>query len=204
MDRHQHWENIYQTKGRDEVSWFREHLDTSLRMITNTGVHKDAAIIDVGAGNSTLVDDLLEAGFVDITGLDISTKAISDSKERLKTKADQVKWIAADITKAPLRANRYDLWHDRAVFHFLTNEDDRRKYVELVLRSLKLGGHIIVASFSLDGPKKCSGLDVVRYSPEKMHSEFGESFRLVETVGEAHSTPFGTTQDFVYCYCRKV
>lgn len=204
MDRQQHWENVYQTKGRDEVSWFREHLDTSLRMITNTGISKDAAIIDVGGGNSTLVDDLLGQGFADITVLDISAKAINDSKERLGTKAGNVKWLDADITTVELPADHYDVWHDRAVFHFLTDADDRRKYVELVMRSLKRGGHIIVASFSLEGPQKCSGLDVVRYSPETMHDEFGNSFKLVESIGETHNTPFGTTQDFVYCYCLKV
>lgn len=204
MNRQQHWEHIYRTKGRDEVSWFREHLDTSLRMITNTGVGKDAAIIDVGGGNSTLVDDLLEAGFVDVSVLDISSKAIADSKERIGAKATEVNWIVSDITTVELHADRYDLWHDRAVFHFLTDEEDRRKYVELVMRSLKPGGHIIVASFSLDGPKKCSGLDIVQYSPETMHDQFGDAFQLVESVSETHNTPFGTTQDFVYCYCRKV
>lgn len=204
MDRKSHWENIYQTKARDQVSWFREHLDTSLRMITNTGVGREAAIIDVGGGNSTLVDDLLENGYVDLSVLDISGKAIAGSKERLGRKAEDVIWIEADITSAELPKDHYDVWHDRAVFHFLTDPDDRRKYVELVLRSLKPGGHIIVASFGLEGPEKCSGLDVVRYSPDSMHDEFGDAFRLVKSVGETHNTPFGTTQEFVYCYCRKV
>lgn len=204
MNRQQHWESIYQTKGRDEVSWFREHLDTSLWMITNTGAGKDTAIIDVGGGNSTLVDDLIDAGFVDVSVLDISSKAIANSKVRLGARATEVNWIVSDITTVDLPKNYYDVWHDRAVFHFLTDEEDRRKYVELVKHSLIDGGHIIVASFSLDGPKKCSGLDIVRYSPETMHDEFGESFRLVESIGEAHQTPFGTTQDFVYCYCRKM
>ena len=204
MNRKAHWENVYQTKGRDELSWFREHLDTSLRMITNTGAQKDAAIIDVGGGNSTLVDDLLKHDFIDVSVLDISAKAISDSKERLGSKAERVTWIEADITSAGLPQNHYDVWHDRAVFHFLTESADRRKYVELVMRSLKRGGHIIVASFGLQGPEKCSGLDVVRYSTETMHDEFGNSFDLVESIDETHNTPFGTTQNFVYCYCRKV
>lgn len=204
MNRRQHWENVYQTKERDEVSWFREHLDTSLRMISNTNVDKEAAIIDVGGGNSTLVDDLLESGFADVSVLDISGKAISDSKERLGTRAERVNWIEADITTVELPAYHYDVWHDRAVFHFLTDAEDRRKYIEQVMRALKLGGHIIVASFSLDGPPKCSGLDVMRYSAETMHDEFGDTFNLVESVSEKHNTPFGTSQDFVYCYCRKV
>ncbi|MGB7070378.1 MAG: class I SAM-dependent methyltransferase [Pyrinomonadaceae bacterium] len=204
MNKQQHWETVYQTKARDEVSWFREHLDTSLRLIENTGVSKDAAMIDVGGGNSTLVDDLLECGFVDISVLDISESAIAGSKERLEENAAQVLWITADITTVDLPESHYDLWHDRAVFHFLTDEEDRRKYVELVIRSLKPGGHIIVASFGLEGPQRCSGLDVVRYSPEKMHDEFGSTFKLVESVGETHRTPFETTQEFVYCYCRKM
>mgnify|MGYP000344845664 CR=1 FL=1 len=204
MDKQQHWETVYQTKARDEVSWFREHLDTSLRMIQNTGAGKDAAMIDVGGGNSTLVDDLLERGFVDISVLDISESAIAGSKDRLGEKANQVNWITADITAVDLPQSHYDLWHDRAVFHFLTEEEDRRKYVELVKRSIKPGGHIIVASFGPEGPQKCSGLDVVRYSPETMHGEFGETFKLIESVGETHNTPFGTTQDFVYCYCLKI
>ena len=204
MNTKAHWESVYQTKGRNEVSWFREHLDTSLRVISNTGVGKAAVIIDVGGGNSTLVDDLLGHGFMDVSVLDISGKAITDTKERLGRKAQNVSWIEADITSVELPAEHFDVWHDRAVFHFLTDEQDRHKYVELVMRSLKLDGHIIVASFSLEGPKKCSGLDVMRYSPETMHDEFGNAFKLVESVGEMHNTPFGTTQDFVYCYCRKV
>jgi len=204
MNKQEHWENVYQTKGREEVSWFREHLDTSLKMITNTGVGKEAAIIDVGGGNSTLVDDLLVAGFVDVSVLDISANAIKGSKERLGDKAKDINWIVADITEVALPEDHFDVWHDRAVFHFLTAKDDRRKYVQLVMRSLKRGGHIIVASFSLDGPQKCSGLDVMRYSPESMHDEFGSPFQLVESIGETHNTPFGTTQDFVYCYCRKM
>jgi SAM-dependent methyltransferase len=204
MNRQEHWEKVYKTKGRDEVSWFREHLDTSLRMIKNTGVGHDAAVIDVGGGNSTLVDDLLALGYADVSVLDISAKALSGSRERLGPRADRVNWIEADITNVGLSRDHFDVWHDRAVFHFLTDADDRRKYVELVMRSLKPGGHIIVASFSLDGPQKCSGLDVMRYSPETMHDEFGGAFELVESIRETHSTPFGTTQDFVYCYCRKV
>lgn len=204
MNKQEHWENVYQTKAHDEVSWFSEHLDTSLRMICNTGVGKDAAIIDVGGGNSSLVDDLLEHGLVDVSVLDISGKAINDSKERLGNNAKNVSWYVADITDVTLPENQFDVWHDRAVFHFLTAEEDRRKYVGLVRRSLKPGGHIIVASFSLEGPLKCSGLDVMRYSPDSMHGEFGNGFQLVESTNETHNTPFGTAQAFVYCYCRKI
>lgn len=204
MNRQEHWEKVYQSKARDQVSWFREHLDTSLRMITNTGVGSNTSIIDVGGGNSTLVDDLLEQGFADVSVLDISGKAIADSQERLGAETEHVNWIEADITAVNLALDHYDVWHDRAVFHFLTDAEERRRYVGLVMRSLKRGGHIIVASFSLDGPQTCSGLDVMRYSPETMHDEFGDTFRLVESISETHNTPFNTSQEFVYCYCRKI
>ena len=203
MNTKSHWENIYATKAADQVSWYSEHLDNSLELILQTGVQKNAAVIDVGGGSSTLVDDLLDNGFVDLSVLDISGTAIAKSKQRLAVRSERVNWIEADITQAVLPADHYDLWHDRAVFHFLTDLADRRKYVELVMRSLKVGGHIIVASFGPEGPQKCSGLDVVRYSPESMHDEFGSRFELVSHLTESHRTPFGTEQDFVYCYCRK-
>jgi ubiquinone/menaquinone biosynthesis C-methylase UbiE len=172
-------------------------------MIVQTGVDKDAAIIDVGGGSSTLVDDLLNDGFIDVTVLDISGAAIDASRGRLGEMSRQVNWIEADITTVNLPEKHFEVWHDRAVFHFLTDAEDRLKYVEQVERSVKPGGHIIVASFGLEGPRKCSGLDVVRYSPELMHEEFGSDFRLVDSLHETHQTPFGTTQEFVYCYCRK-
>jgi ubiquinone/menaquinone biosynthesis C-methylase UbiE len=198
-----HWEHIYDTKQLDQVSWYREHLDNSLKMILQTGVPKYASIIDVGGGSSTLVDDLLDHGFSDISVLDISGSAIAASKERLGACGSQVHWIETDITTVELPENHFDVWHDRAVFHFLTNAEDRRKYVELAMRSIKHGGHIIVASFGLEGPEKCSGLDVVRYTPETMHDEFGNAFEFVDCIDEIHHTPFGTTQTFIYCYCRK-
>lgn len=204
MNRKAHWENVYSTKQDNQVSWYREHLDNSLQMILQTGVGCEASIIDVGGGSSTLVDDLLANKFADVSVLDISSTAIKKSKERLGSRAAQVKWIEADITKISLPENHYDVWHDRAVFHFLTAPEDRRKYVELVMRSLKIGGHIIVASFGLKGPEKCSGLDVVRYSPETIHDEFGNEFKLVSSLNENNQTPFGTTQEFIYCYCRKL
>lgn len=199
-----HWENIYTVKKPTEVSWYREHLNTSLRMILQTKTEKHAAIIDVGGGSSTLVDDLLDNGFSNLSVLDISGNAIETSKKRLGNKSSKVKWIEADVTEVALPENHFDVWHDRAVFHFLTEREDRRKYVELVMRSLKVGGHIIVASFGLNGPAKCSGLDVVKYSPETMRDEFGKNFKLVKSINETHHTPFETTQEFIYCYCRKL
>ena len=202
MDKKSHWENVYTTKAFNQVSWYREHLDTSLKMILGTGVAKDAALIDVGGGSSTLVDDLLDRGFVEVTVLDISNQALAVAKKRLGRRSGEVEWIEADVTQVGLPENRYDLWHDRAVFHFLTDPDDRRKYVELVKRAVKPGGHVIVASFGPGGPMKCSGLDVVRYSSDSMHDEFGDEFKLVDSVGETHHTPFGTDQQFIYCYCQ--
>jgi SAM-dependent methyltransferase len=204
MNKKSHWENVYTTKPHDQVSWYREHLDNSLKMILQTGVGRDAAIIDIGGGSSTLVDDLLDNGFADVSVLDISGAAIDKSKERLGERSGRVAWFEADVTEVTLPGDHYSVWHDRAVFHFLIDADDRRKYVELVMRSLKAGGHIIVASFGLEGPQKCSGLDVARYSPESMHDQFGNQFRLVKSLDETHQTPFGTTQEFVYCYCRKI
>lgn len=199
-----HWENIYAVKAPTEVSWYREHLDNSLKMILQTKTAKSGTIIDIGGGSSTLVDDLFKKGFSNLSVLDISANAIETSRERLGKRAEKVEWIVADITNVSLPENYYDVWHDRAVFHFLTETEDRKKYVELVMRSLKVGGHIIVASFGLNGPAKCSGLDVVRYSPETMRDEFGKHFKLVKSLNETHHTPFGTTQEFIYCYCRKL
>ena len=204
MDIKSHWENVYQSKSFNEFSWYREHLENSLKLILGTGVGNEAAIIDVGGGSSTLVDDLLDHGFVDVSVLDISSSALARSRERLGRRAETVNWIVADITDVVLPNDRFDVWHDRAVFHFLTDAEDRQKYVDLVMRSLKPGGHIIVASFGPNGPRKCSGLDVVRYSPESMHGEFGSQFELINSFSETHNTPFGTTQELVYCYCRKV
>lgn len=203
MDRKSHWENIFTTKADDQVSWYQTRPQESLELIRLTGVNKMAQIIDVGAGASNLVDCLLEDGFRNITVLDISSTALSHAKTRLGSRADEVTWKEADITKSELPPAYYDLWHDRAVFHFLTDPDDRREYVRAVNRSLKVGGHIIVASFALDGPSKCSGLDVVQYDPQALHHEFGGSFALVESRRETHVTPFGTEQKFIFCYCRK-
>ena len=203
MNKKTHWETVYQTKSDQQISWYREHLDNSLQMILDTKVEKDAAIIDVGGGSSTLADDLLSSGFADISVLDISAAAMKKSQGRLGSCARLIEWIEADITEVSLPKNHYDVWHDRAVFHFLTDAKDRKKYVKLVMNSLRPGGHIIVASFGENGPLKCSGLDVVRYSSETMHNEFGDEFKLIKSFNETHKTPFATTQEFIYCYCRK-
>lgn len=203
MESKTHWETIYRTRDVREVSWFQEHAAQSIELIKKTAIGLGAKIIDVGGGASTLVDDLLDRGYSEITVLDISGTALRRSENRLGRRASLVTWLELDITRAELNPNFYDVWHDRAVFHFLTNETDRARYVRAVRRSVKTGGHIIVASFGLGGPEKCSGLNVVRYSAESMHREFRNDFELVDATTELHHTPFGTDQQFIYCYCRK-
>lgn len=203
MQSKEHWEHVYSTKATNAVSWYQEHADHSLRLIEQTGAPRTAALIDVGGGASTLVDDLIANNYEDITVLDISVAALDSAKARLGARANAVKWLTSDITKAELPASAFDIWHDRAVFHFLTAEADRLAYVQTVFRSVKPGGHVIVATFAEDGPLQCSGLPVMRYSASQLHAEFGDAFTLVAHEKEAHHTPFGTTQQFTYCYCRR-
>lgn len=204
MQSKEHWEHVYTTKATDAVSWFQEHARNSLKLIQQTGVPLSAAIIDIGGGASTLVDDLLANGYCNLSVLDLSAAALSAAQSRLGPKASGVNWVVADITKAELPAQSYDVWHDRAVFHFLTTAEDRQAYVQAVLQAVKPGGHVIVATFAEDGPLQCSGLPVMRYNPDELHAEFGEPFTLVHHEKESHQTPFGTAQQFTYCYCRKV
>jgi 2-polyprenyl-3-methyl-5-hydroxy-6-metoxy-1,4-benzoquinol methylase len=202
FDTQQHWENVYRTKAADQVSWFRPHLETSLALIERYAPDRDARVIDVGGGESTLVDDLAARGYRRVTVLDISRRAIEATKARLGAQAGGIEWIAADITRVALPAAAYDVWHDRAVFHFLTAAEDRAAYTARVRQSLKRGGHSIVATFGPDGPMKCSALEVCRYDADSLQREFGEEFRLVESLTELHQTPFGTTQQFLYCCFR--
>ncbi len=204
MENKSHWEKVYAAKPATSVSWYQEHAECSLSLLNDTGISKSAAIIDVGGGASTLVDDLLAKGYTDVTVLDLSSSALSAAKKRLGTLASKVKWLEADVTKADLPIHRYDVWHDRAVFHFLTEPQQREAYVEKVFHSVKPGGHVIVATFAEDGPTQCSGLPVKRYSADELHNQFGEAFTLVKHVREDHRTPAGGVQHFVYCYCRVV
>ena len=199
VDAKTHWENVYTTKTPDQVSWYRPHLELSRSLIEEAGRGVSASIIDVGGGESSLVDDLLARGYQNITVLDISHTAIEVTKKRLKEAADRVRWITADVTKVELEPSAYDVWHDRAVFHFLASRTQRATYVNTVRDAVKQGGHVIVSTFGPEGPKKCSGLDVVRYDAESLHDQFGTRFRLVESLKELHQTPFGTAQQFVYC-----
>jgi 2-polyprenyl-3-methyl-5-hydroxy-6-metoxy-1,4-benzoquinol methylase len=201
MNARNHWEAVYRTRKPETVSWYRPHLDRSLDLIGRAPAGRSAAIIDVGGGESTLVDDLLARGYRDICVLDISQVALDVAKGRLGADAVRVEWCVADIGEAVLPDRRYDVWHDRAVFHFLTQADQRKAYVRQVARAMKPGGHVIVATFGPEGPMKCSGLDVLRYDAPALHGEFGPRFRLLESVTEVHKTPGGTTQQFLYCCC---
>lgn len=201
MEAQKHWDRIYRTKPPDQVSWFRSHLETSLALVERAAPDRAAAIIDVGGGTSTLVDDLFAHGYRNLTVLDISQEAIEIAKKRLGQASESVHWLRVNVTQPDLAAQTYDVWHDRAVFHFLTRAEDRLGYVRNVMRAVKPGGHVIVSTFGPEGPEKCSGLEVVRYDAESLHGEFGRRFRLVESSKELHETPFGTTQQFLYCYC---
>jgi SAM-dependent methyltransferase len=200
VDPRQHWEGVYSNQASHEVSWFQPHAASSLRLIESFA-DKHARLIDVGGGASTLVDDLLDAGYCQVTVLDLAESALAASRKRLGERAQAVHWVAADITRASLPAAQYDVWHDRAVFHFLTDPADRARYVGQVLKSVKPGGHVIVAAFGPDGPLQCSGLEVMRYAPDTLHAEFGAPFRLLGHETEIHHTPAGKEQEFVYCYC---
>ena len=201
MDTQEHWERVYGAKSPTEVSWFSPHLETSLALIERVAPRRSASIIDVGGGASTLVDDLIARGYRNITVLDIAHTAIEHTKKRLGSAADWVTWLVADITQAALPAGSYDVWHDRAVFHFLAEPAQRRAYVHQVASAVKRGGHVIIGAFGPEGPNQCSGLEVMRYDAESLHREFGPRFRLKDSSTELHQTPFGSTQQFVYCYC---
>ncbi len=202
MDPQAHWDTVYRTKQPTEVSWYRPHLDVSLRLIEEAAPDRAARIIDVGGGESTLVDDLLAHGYRNLSILDVSTTALAVAKQRLGDKADGIDWLCGDVTTVALPLQAFDVWHDRAVFHFLTAGDDRAAYVRQVAHAVKPGGHVIVATFGPEGPTKCSGLDVVRYDPDALHDEFGPRFALVKHLTELHQTPAGSIQQFTYCYCN--
>jgi SAM-dependent methyltransferase len=196
-DRRRHWDGVYASKHSNEVSWYQEKPNVSLEMIEATGLGRDAGIIDVGGGASTLVDHLLKAGYRDLSVLDIADQALEETRRRLGPRAEEVAWLVADVTEwSPER--RYDLWHDRAVFHFLTNGDERRNYVATLEKALVPGGHLIISTFATDGPEKCSGLPVMRHDTGSLMFELGAAFRFVEARSETHETPTGRSQAFLY------
>ena len=197
-----HWERIYRTKDPTQVSWYQPEPRLSLDLIRRVAPSLAAPIIDVGGGASTLVDGLLDAGYRNLTVLDLAPSALTIVQQRLGDRAARIDWVAGNALDVELPEAAFTVWHDRAVFHFLTDRRDRARYVAQTRHAVRPGGHVVVASFSPEGPPKCSGLDVARYSPEGMHAEFGDSFRLLDSVREDHHTPAGAVQAFVYCLCR--
>lgn len=202
LDRKKHWENIYQTKQTKEVSWFQDKPETSLQFIESFNLPKSAKIIDIGGGDSLLVDNLLNLGFQDITILDISEAALEKAKRRLSAQAEKIKWIVSDVASFK-PTEKYDLWHDRAAFHFLTQEHDISNYVKTVEQSLQPKGFLLLGTFSDQGPEKCSGLDVKQYSELSMNEIFNKSFNKESCLKVDHQTPSGSVQNFIFCVFRR-
>jgi SAM-dependent methyltransferase len=200
--RQAHWQNVYTKKSENEVSWFQENPAPSLELIAQVGATSTSAIIDIGGGASRLVDNLVELDFENITVLDLSEAALEAAKDRLGGRAARVQWIVADATVWEPR-EAYDIWHDRAAFHFLTEERDRAAYIARLEGALKVGGHAIIATFALDGPERCSGLAVVRYDPASLGQTLGRTFQLVDTRQHAHATPWGSNQSFQFSVFRR-
>ena len=201
-ERQAHWEHVYVTKGENEVSWFQQSPAPSLELIAQVGATRRSAIVDIGGGASRLVDHLVENGFEDVTVLDLSGAALEAARRRVGARADGVHWIVADATVwEPAKA--YDVWHDRAAFHFLTEEKDRAAYVVRLTRGVKAGGHAVIATFALDGPEKCSGLPVARYDSASLAHTLGPGFRLVYSQRHQHATPWGSQQMFQFSVFRR-
>lgn len=195
-----HWQNVYETKNPNEVSWTQKIPQTSLDLIEEVSKGKSSKIIDIGGGDSNLVDFLLEKGFENISVLDISAKALEKAKIRLETQAENVDWIVTDITEFKT-SREYDIWHDRAAFHFLTTQDEIKKYVEIVRNVVS--DTLIIGTFSVDGPQKCSGLPILQYNEERLKNIFSQDFELVKSFTENHITPFNTVQNFIFCQFKK-
>ncbi len=197
-----HWEKVYQTKNIEEVSWYQPKPETSLNLIQEAGLPLTASIIDIGGGDSFLVDHLINLGFEDITILDISETALNKAKERLGARAEKIKWIVADAASFEPK-EQYDIWHDRAAFHFLTKEEEVNHYVKAVGKAIRPGGVFILGTFSEDGPKKCSGIEIQQYSESSMEEKFGKFMKKEKCIRIGHQTPFNTSQDFIFCRFRK-
>jgi SAM-dependent methyltransferase len=202
ISKKEHWEKVFATKAETEVSWYQKNPETSLQLINSCGVSKDAKIIDIGGGDSYLIDSLVELGYTNLFLLDISEKAIERSKARLGTKAENVTFIVSDILDFET-TEKFDIWHDRASFHFLTNETDISKYATIVSSALPTSGNFILGTFSDEGPLKCSGLEITQYSVDKIATTFEETFEMENCFTEDHATPFETTQNFIFCHFKK-
>jgi SAM-dependent methyltransferase len=201
-NKNSHWESVYRTKSANSVSWYTPHLKTSIRLIQEVNLDKTKAVIDIGGGASTLLDDLLELGYNNLSVLDISSTAIAILKKRLKNNGSKINWHVGDITTYDLPKKEFDLWHDRAVFHFLTDKESRLKYIQLLKISLKKNGTFIIGTFGPEGPLKCSGLEIKRYSALELQEELGNAFELISSETNSHETPFETKQQFLYCRFR--
>lgn len=199
MDRIHHWENVYNAKSPKEMSWYKPHLETSLEWIIEAVPDRLSSIIDIGGGASTLVDDLRAHGYRSLSVLDISSTAIAQSQERLGPAASEIYWVNEDVTLCSLPHSAFDIWHDRAVFHFLTKQGDRDAYVNCVRKSLRPSGHVIIVTFSLNGPRSCSGLPVSQYDAVSLHEQFGADFQIKKSATVEHRTPSGGKQEFLYC-----
>ena len=197
-----HWEQVYSTRNTNEVSWFQSHANRSLKLIQDC-ISPTAAVIDVGGGASTLVDDLMASGFRDLSVLDISSTALNLAKQRLGNNASSVIWYESSVTSAELPNEAYDVWHDRAVFHFLVSSLDRQRYIQKMHHSLRNDGWVVIATFADDGPEKCSGLPVMRYTASSLVETLGDGFKLVKHEKEQHHTPSGSIQSFQYCLFQK-
>ena len=201
-DSKEHWEDVWTRKNSNQVSWYQQDPKTSMDLILSTNPSKDDKIIDVGGGDSNLAGKLLELGFRNLTVLDISAKALSRAKERLGKNAELVTWIESDIRKFDTN-EKYDIWHDRALLHFLTFEQDLKNYAELVKKRVRQGGHLIVSAFSTNGPMMCSGLDIKQFSAESITELFSDGFEHIKSFEEEHKTPFGVGQIFIYTIFRR-
>ncbi|HNP06567.1 MAG TPA: class I SAM-dependent methyltransferase [Cyclobacteriaceae bacterium] len=202
MSQKEHWEQIYSTKQANEVSWTQENPTTSLDFIRSFNLPRQASIIDIGGGESKLVDKLIDEGYEDITVVDISEHALSRTKERLGEKAKKVNWVVSDITE--LNTSRtFDLWHDRATFHFMTTPDQINEYLKRAKTNLKTNGYLTIGTFSQDGPKKCSGLEIKQYSEEALQNQLRDGFEKIRCITEDHQTPFGTLQNFLFCSFKR-
>ncbi len=203
MDKTAHWENVYQSKSSTEVSWYEPAPKQSLDLILEAAGEKRGRVIDVGGGQSFLVDRLLDAGFKQVAILDISSAAIEATKARLGERASHVEWMVADITQAE-SLGAFDIWHDRAVFHFITDPDDRERYMKLLKRSLPIGGHFVIGTFAKGGPEKCSGLPIRQYDFDTMQAALGSSFNPVKCIEYLHTTPSGKPQQFFFGVYKRV
>jgi SAM-dependent methyltransferase len=203
VSRQAHWSRVYATKSPDSVSWYRAHLEVALDLLAQAGLETQSRVIDVGGGTSTLVDDLLARGVRHVTVLDVAPEALAVSRARLAERAASVQWLAADVLEGPLPEGGFDFWHDRAVLHFLSDPDDTERYARQAALAVRSGGHAVISGFAPEGPERCSGLPVVRRSPEDIARLMGPGWSLVEQRTESHMTPGGNPQAFAYALLRR-